>query len=136
MNFYEVKCVAPSYTLKIMKSQKKLGRVCAYTPVYTQIRDGGGQIWPPPSRVAEVARACEQRSPKGQGLLRKEGPPTYAILSRNLELSRFTLLLKGHHRAFYKSHPALGVFSTKVSLLLKGFQQKSACFRRGLGELS
>ena len=34
-------------------------------------------------RVAEVARAREQRSPKGQGLLRKEGPPTYAILSRN-----------------------------------------------------
>ena len=32
-------------------------------------------------RVAEVARAREQRSPKGQGLLRKEGPPTYAILS-------------------------------------------------------
>ena len=34
-------------------------------------------------RVADVARAREQRSPKGQGLLRKEGPPTYAILSQN-----------------------------------------------------
>ena len=36
------------------------------------------------SRVAEVEGARERRSPKGQGLLRKEGPPTYAILSRNL----------------------------------------------------
>ena len=84
--------------------------------------------------VAQVARAHERRSPKDQGLLRKEGPPTYAILSQNLVLSRFTRFLKGHHRAFYESHPALGVFSTKVSLLLKGFQQKSACFRRAFGE--
>ena len=30
--------------------------------------------------------------------------------------------------AFYKSHPALGVFSTKVSLLLKGFQQIQPAF--------
>ena len=52
------------------------------------------------SRVAEVEGARERRSPKGQGLLRKEGPPTYAILSRNLVLSRFTRFLKGFHRAF------------------------------------
>ena len=58
------------------------------------------------NRVAEVARAREQRSPKGQGLLRKEGPPTYAILSRNLVMSRFTHFLTGFHRAFNKSHPA------------------------------
>ena len=32
----------------------------------------------------------EQRFPKGQGLLRKKGPPTYAILSRNLVLAPFT----------------------------------------------
>ena len=51
VNFYEVKSVEPSCTLKMTKSQKKLGRVCAYTPVYTQIREGGGQIWPPPSRI-------------------------------------------------------------------------------------
>ena len=81
-------------------------------------------------RVADVGGPRDRRSPKGQGLLRKEGPPTYAILSRNLVLSRFTRFLNGHHRAFYKSHPTLGVFSTKVSLLLKGFQQKSACFQR------
>ena len=37
-------------------------------------------------RVADVARAREQRSPKGQGLLQKERPPTYAILSQNLVL--------------------------------------------------
>ena len=81
-------------------------------------------------RVADVGGPRDRRSPKGQGLLRKEGPPTYAILSRNLVLSRFTRFLNGHHRAFYKSHPTLGVFSTKVSLLLNGFQQKSACFQR------
>ena len=52
------------------------------------------------NRVAEVEGARERRSPKGQGLLRKEGPPTYAILSRNLVLSRFTRFLKGFHRAF------------------------------------
>ena len=52
------------------------------------------------TRVAEVEGARERRSPKGQGLLRKEGPPTYAILSRNLVLSRFTRFLKGFHRAF------------------------------------
>ena len=72
---------------------------------------GLGWLWQlrfgPPSeregmmtRVAEVEGARERRSPKGQGLLRKEGPPTYAILSRNLVLSRFTRFLKGFHRAF------------------------------------
>ena len=30
-------------------------------------------------RVPDVARPCDRRSPKGRGLLRKEGPPTYAI---------------------------------------------------------
>ena len=49
----------------------------------------------------------ERRSPKGQSLLRKEGPQTYAILLRNLVLSRFTLFVNGHHRAFYESHPSL-----------------------------
>ena len=46
-------------------------------------------------RVADVEGAQERRSTKGQGLLRKEGPPTYAILSRNLVLSQFTRFLKG-----------------------------------------
>ena len=69
-------------------------------------------------RVAEVARAREQRSPKGQGLLRKEGAPTYAILSpRNLVLSQFTRFLKGFHRAFNESHPAFVAFSKKAFLL-------------------
>ena len=66
-------------------------------------------------RVADVKGPRDRRSPKGQGLLRKEGPPTYAILSQNLVLSRFTRFMNGHHRAFYESHPTLGVFSTKVS---------------------
>ena len=47
------------------------------------------------SRVADVGGAQERRSTKGQGLLRKEGPPTYAILSRNSVLARFTRFLKG-----------------------------------------
>ena len=84
--------------------------------------------------MADVEEPHNRRCTKGRGLLRKEGPPTYAILSRDLELSRFTRFLKGHHRAFYESHPALGVFSTKVSLDLKGFQQKSACFWKAFGE--
>ena len=43
-----------------------------------------------PYRVADVEGAWERRSAKGQGVLRKEGPPTYAILSQNLVLSPFT----------------------------------------------
>ena len=46
-------------------------------------------------RVAQVEGTWERRSPKGEGLLRKEGPTTYAILSRNLVLSRFIRFLKG-----------------------------------------
>ena len=38
-------------------------------------------------RVADVEGAQERRSTKGHGLLRKEGPPTYVILSQNLVLS-------------------------------------------------
>ena len=64
-----------------------------------------------------VARAHERRSPKSQALLRKEGPPTYAILSQNLVLSRFTRFLKGFHRAFNESHPAFVEFSKKAILL-------------------
>ena len=69
------------------------------------------------SRVADVERAREQRSPKGQGLLRKEGPPTYAILSQNLVLSRFMRFSKGFHRAFNESHPAFKELSRKAILL-------------------
>ena len=82
------------------------------------------------SRVADVELPQYRRYPKGQGLLRKEGPPTYAILSQNLTSSQFTRFMNGHHRAFYESHSILGVFSTKFGGLLMGFQQKSACFWR------
>ena len=51
VNFFGVKHVAPSSTLKMRKSHKKSARVYAYTHAYTQIRDGGGQIWPPPSQI-------------------------------------------------------------------------------------
>ena len=47
VNFFGVKHVAPSSTLKMRKSHKKSARVYAYTHAYTRIQDGGGQIWPP-----------------------------------------------------------------------------------------
>ena len=51
VNFFGVKPVVPSSTLKMRKSHKKLARVYAYTHAYTQIRDGGGKSAPPPSRI-------------------------------------------------------------------------------------
>ena len=48
VNFFWVKPVVPSSTLKMRKSHKKLARVYAYTHAYTQIRDGGGKSAPPP----------------------------------------------------------------------------------------
>ena len=51
VNFFGVKHVVPSSTLKMRKSHKKLARVYAYTHAYTQIRDGGGKSAPPPSRI-------------------------------------------------------------------------------------
>ena len=68
-------------------------------------------------RVADVEGAWERRSPKGQGLLRKEGPPTYDILSRNFLLLRFTRFLKGFRRALNESHPAFVEHSTTAILL-------------------
>ena len=47
--FFGVESVVPYSTLKMTKSKKKLACVCAYTPAYTQIRDGGGRSAPPPS---------------------------------------------------------------------------------------
>ena len=86
-----------------------------------------------PARVADNEGPRDQRSPKGQGLVQKEGPPTYAILSRKLVLSRCTCFLKGFHKA-----------STKVLLLSESFNESqldfeglstnSACFRRAFGE--
>ena len=85
-------------------------------------------------RVADVEGPRDWRFPKVQGLPQKEGPPTYNILSRNLVLPRFMRFLKGFHGAFYESNPDLGELATKVSVLLKGFQQKSACFQRAFRE--
>ena len=68
-------------------------------------------------RVADVGGARERRSTTGQGLLRQEGPPTYAILSRNSVLSRFTHFLKGFHRAPNGNHPAFLEHSTTAILL-------------------
>ena len=65
----------------------------------------GGRCW---GTAGPAVPERSGSSPKGR-------PPTYAILSRNLVLSRFTHFMNGHHRAFYESHPTLGVFSTKVS---------------------
>jgi len=49
VNFFGVKRVAPSSTLKMRKSHKKSARVYAYTHAYTQLRDGGGRSAPPGS---------------------------------------------------------------------------------------
>ena len=49
VNFFGVKPVVPSSTLKMRKSHKKSARVCAYTHAYTQLRDGGGRSAPPGS---------------------------------------------------------------------------------------
>ena len=55
VNFFGVKHVAPSSTLKMRKSHKKSARVYAYTHAYTQLRDGGGRSAPPGSyRVKEM----------------------------------------------------------------------------------
>ena len=89
----------------------------------TRPKHFSNQAYPKPG-WQNVEGTRERRSPKGQGLLQKEGPPTYAILSQNLVLSQFTCFLKGFHRAFYESHPALGELSTKVSLLLQCFQKQ------------
>ena len=51
VNFFWVKPVVPSFILKMRKSHKKSACVYAYTHACTQIRDGGGQIWPPPSQI-------------------------------------------------------------------------------------
>ena len=45
VNFFGVKPVVPSYTLKMRKIHKKSARVYTYTHAYTQIRDGGSQNW-------------------------------------------------------------------------------------------
>ena len=68
-------------------------------------------------RVAEVGGPQDRRSTKGQGLLRKKGPPTYTFLSQNSVLSRFTHFLKGFRRALNESHPAFVEHSAKVILL-------------------
>ncbi len=49
VNFFEVKRVAPSSTLKMRKSHKKSARVYAYTHAYTQSHEGGGRSAPPGS---------------------------------------------------------------------------------------
>ena len=49
VNFFGVKHVAPSSTLKMRKSHKKSARVYAYTHAYTQLCDGGGRSAPPGS---------------------------------------------------------------------------------------
>ena len=82
------------------------------------------------SSLIQVGRYWGTAQPKGQCFLRKEGLPTYAILSRKLVLTHLTHFIKGFHRAFFKSHPDLGGLSTKVSLLLKGFRQKLAWGKR------
>jgi len=49
VNFFGVKHVAPSSTLKMRKSHKKSAHVYACTHAYTQLREGGGRSAPPGS---------------------------------------------------------------------------------------
>ena len=51
VNFFGVKHVAPSSTLKMRKSHKKSARVYAYTHAYTQLRDGAGRSAPTPGLI-------------------------------------------------------------------------------------
>ena len=50
-DFFGVKRVAPSSTLKNRKSKKKLASLYAHTHAYTQIRDGEGKSASPPSQI-------------------------------------------------------------------------------------
>ena len=55
---------------------------------------------------------------------------TLAIAHLALSITIMMVFLLGHNISgltFNESHPAFGELSTKVRLLLKGFQQKSAC---------
>ena len=54
VNFFGVKCVETSSTLKMRKSHKKSARVYAYTHGYKQLRDAGGRSAPPGSYRVNV----------------------------------------------------------------------------------
>ena len=95
----------PPHALKCCRNEYLVQMMSCPSDIFSK---QGGRCW-------DTALLQYRRYPKGQGLLRKEGPPTYPILSQNLVLSRFTRFMNGHHRALYESHPTLGVFSTKVS---------------------
>ena len=76
VNFFGVKPGAPCSTLKMRKSHKKLARVYAYTHAYTQIRDWGGQICPPPVIIGlrELTSSCwKMRTSESQGQV-QQGP--------------------------------------------------------------
>ena len=75
-------------------------------------------------------RAVHKRS----GSSMKGRTPNIRYFVTKLSIVATYAFLKGHHRAFYESHPALGVFSTKVSLLSESFWRAS--FRRAFRELS
>ena len=96
--FFSKKCFAPYISPKIGSRREKRKESLSDEQHFQWSQPGNDRCRV--IRVAEVEGARERRPPKGQGLLRKEGPPTYTILSRNLVLSRFTRFLKGFHRAF------------------------------------
>ena len=48
VDFYGAKSVPPTSSIKMRKCQKKLARVYVYTRAYTQIRERGGLLGPPP----------------------------------------------------------------------------------------
>ena len=85
VNFCGTKSVPPTSSIKMRNCQKKLARVYVYTRAYTQIRDRGGWLSPPPPliglrRVWEYGQQlCIQRS---------------LICLKHLQLQIFTSLTK------------------------------------------
>ena len=78
-------------------------------------------------RVEDVAGLRDRQYPKGQGLLRKEGPPTYALL-QNLVLSH---RVKTNVFVAKLSNVAIYALFERLS---QGFQRKPSCIRRAFNE--
>ena len=63
VRFYWVESLVTSSILKMRKSHKKLAPVYAYPHAYTQIRDRGGWLGPPPT-LNRVNRTVSSLRPK------------------------------------------------------------------------
>ena len=57
VNFCGTKSVPPTSSIKMRNCQKKLARVYVHTRAYTQIRDRGGWLSPPPPLIGLISPA-------------------------------------------------------------------------------